>query len=91
MLSKVLAALAIVATLAGIVALVDMMAFDKEVEAGLSAQSRKTTLEYYSRRVSEAEMRVELWCDVKRDDKQCQYWLKDLREAKRDREKFLRK
>lgn len=89
-LKRVIVVCGVIASLVGIVTLVDIVAFDKEVEAGLKAQQRRTDGEYYARRIGEAEMRVELYCVIKDSLQECEYWTRQLRRAKDEREKFLR-
>jgi hypothetical protein len=78
------------AALAGVGALFNELAFDSEVEAGFRSQKKQIDLEYYDRRVAFAELRTELYCTVKPSPQECSYWTKQLRQAKRDREHFMR-
>jgi len=89
-LRTIVSFLGMVAAIAAIVMVADHFATDGEVEAGLKAQKRMTDLEYYSRRIEAAEMRVELHCNIKRDANLCPYWRKQLMNTKNEREDFLR-
>jgi hypothetical protein len=98
----IIAGLGLLLTVAGIAAVYDTLATDKEVvaeiarqemiiTAGIKAVEKKSDSDFYDRRVGFAEIRKEIYCDIKHDRDLCTYWKRQLRKEQRARQEFLRK